>query len=213
MLRHSTDFGVTWQGEQIITTIPTGTFPRVTVNKNNIGIVWQDERFIQESEQYRIHLKVSTDKGTSWSLEYDITEVSNNNNIGPDIAINNNYIHVAWTDTVLGDQPEIYYRRGRIMLTEVMDTPTTPKEFKFYTNFPNPFNNITTFKFALEIQSHVVLEVYDMLGKNIEKVLDEQLSPGEYAVPWNSNNLSSGIYVAALKKGNQVLYQKVVSMK
>jgi hypothetical protein len=82
-------------------------------------------------------------------------------------------------------------------------------EFKLEQNYPNPFNPSTKIKFTIPSviasrtkQSQIVsLKVYDILGKEVATLVNEQLSPGEYTVEFNASALTSGVYFYQLTAG------------
>jgi hypothetical protein len=61
-------------------------------------------------------------------------------------------------------------------------------------NYPNPFNPSTTIEFSIPIQSDVHLYVYDLLGRRIKELVNENLKMGNYSVTLNASALASGIY-------------------
>ncbi len=69
-----------------------------------------------------------------------------------------------------------------------------PGKYSLYQNFPNPFNPVTEIKFDIIKSNNVKITVYDMLGKEIEELLNNMLQPGSYRVDFNGEKLSSGIY-------------------
>ena len=90
-------------------------------------------------------------------------------------------------------------------VTSVQDDITqTPDKFDLLQNYPNPFNPSTQFKVIVSGQSSVKVVVYDILGKEITTLLDENLSSGEYTIQWNGeddkgNYLAGGIYFIQMK--------------
>jgi len=76
------------------------------------------------------------------------------------------------------------------------------KTFDLFQNFPNPFKESTTFNYQLSQSEIVSLQIVDVNGKVIETLVDEQQSPGNYLVRWNTGKLSSGIYFYRLSAGN-----------
>jgi len=101
-----------------------------------------------------------------------------------------------------------------------------PASFKLYQNYPNPFNPNTKIKFEIPGQSAsggrnnnalVTLKVYDILGNEIATLVDEELSPGDYEVEFQSTvsnkQLANGIYFYQLKAGGFILTKKMVLMK
>jgi photosystem II stability/assembly factor-like uncharacterized protein len=69
-----------------------------------------------------------------------------------------------------------------------------PAVFRLEQNYPNPFNPSTNIKFSVPERSAVKLVVYDMLGKQLDMLINEELSAGIYKVTWNAAKYSSGIY-------------------
>ena len=76
----------------------------------------------------------------------------------------------------------------------------TPGEFSLYQNYPNPFNPTTKIKFDVPSDSrfrgndNVTLMIFDILGREIAVLVNEQLSPGTYEVEWDGSNCTSGVY-------------------
>ena len=88
-----------------------------------------------------------------------------------------------------------------------------PKEFQLAQNYPNPFNPSTTFEYSITKSSHVVLEVFNVLGQSVARVVDGQLNAGSYRVTYDASHLSSGVYLYRLTAGDFVQTKKMVLMK
>lgn len=73
-----------------------------------------------------------------------------------------------------------------------------PKTFNLSQNYPNPFNASTVIRYRLENASQVELKIYNLLGQEIETLLEAKQMSGEYEVQWNPTNVSSGTYVYRL---------------
>ena len=82
------------------------------------------------------------------------------------------------------------------IITNVENMPSTvvPKEFKLDQNFPNPFNPSTTIQFAVPSQSEVKLTLFDIMGREVAMLVDDEYSAGEYKVLFEATELSSGTY-------------------
>ncbi|RJP63254.1 MAG: T9SS C-terminal target domain-containing protein [Ignavibacteriales bacterium] len=101
------------------------------------------------------------------------------------------------------------------------NTDNLPEEYFLYQNYPNPFNPVTTIKFVIPhvetgyIPSlqNVNLKVYDVLGREVRTLVNEEISPGTYEVIFNGSNLSSGIYFYRLQAGEFVQTKKLILMK
>ena len=83
-----------------------------------------------------------------------------------------------------------------------------PEDYKLAQNFPNPFNATTRIEYRLPLQNTISLTIYNMLGQEIVKLVDtEYQRAGNYSVLWNGKdangmNVTSGMYIYALKFGN-----------
>jgi len=91
--------------------------------------------------------------------------------------------------------------------------PDVPDNFRIYQNYPNPFNNSTTFRFWIPRRGQVELSVYDILGRRVATLIDGVLDQGEYFRRWDTNNLSSGLYIYRLQAGGREARGKMVLVK
>ncbi|MBI5476816.1 MAG: T9SS type A sorting domain-containing protein [Ignavibacteriales bacterium] len=83
---------------------------------------------------------------------------------------------------------------GEIPLDVIMINDEIPEKFSLHNAFPNPFNPSTSIRFDLPTEADVSLVVYDLLGKEIARLIDERKPPGSYNVQWDANGVSTGIY-------------------
>jgi hypothetical protein len=90
------------------------------------------------------------------------------------------------------------------------EVPTT---FGLNQNFPNPFNPTTYISYQIPSSEFVTLTIFNILGKEIIKLVNEQKSAGQYRVQFNSDNLQSGIYLYQLKAGNYSEVRKMLLLK
>ncbi len=90
-----------------------------------------------------------------------------------------------------------------------------PKGFSLSQNYPNPFNPSTWIKYEIpDYGGHKVeLKVYDVMGKEIATLVDNQQSPGTYEVEWNADNYPSGIYFYRLSTGTYTDAKKMLLLK
>jgi hypothetical protein len=88
-----------------------------------------------------------------------------------------------------------------------------PKVFALNQNYPNPFNPTTNIKFQLPKQTFVSLKVYDILGRVVQTVVNEQKDPGYYDINFDGSNLASGLYFYKLEAGNFVDTKKMILVK
>ncbi|MCI0450447.1 MAG: T9SS type A sorting domain-containing protein [Chlorobi bacterium] len=88
-----------------------------------------------------------------------------------------------------------------------------PKSFKLNQNYPNPFNPVTDIKFDIPVASYTKLTVLNILGQEIEVLVNQQLSTGSYKVDWNASNYPSGVYFYKLEAGDFVDTKKMILIK
>jgi len=89
---------------------------------------------------------------------------------------------------------------GQLGVEDEMVSPA-PEKISLTQNYPNPFNSITTIRFSLSEQSDVSISIYDILGREIERIYNGHRPAGEYHIIWNANNYSSGIYLYKVEAG------------
>ncbi len=92
---------------------------------------------------------------------------------------------------------------------------SVPAEIKLYQNYPNPFNPSTIINYELKITNYVKLKIYDMMGKEVALLVNENQNAGSHMVEFNSAdlNLSSGMYYYSLEAGDFKEVKKMVLMK
>jgi hypothetical protein len=76
-----------------------------------------------------------------------------------------------------------------------------PEEFTVHQNYPNPFNSGTVIQYDLTEESFVTIDIFDMLGRKVETLVDSRQAAGHHQVTWNAGNASSGIYFYNVKDG------------
>jgi len=102
--------------------------------------------------------------------------------------------------------------------TAVEKTETIPTQFALEQNYPNPFNPTTMINYSLPNNAFVILRIYDMLGREIKTLVNNQMSAGKYSIAWkgednNGNKVTSGIYIYRISAGNFSTARKMVVLK
>jgi hypothetical protein len=101
------------------------------------------------------------------------------------------------------------HRLGNIPIGINIISTSIPESFTVYPNYPNPFNPSTKIKFSIPAKSNVTLIIYDISGKVVEKLVDNQLAAGTYEAVWTAGNSASGIYFGVINADN---YKVIVKM-
>lgn len=134
----------------------------------------------------------STDSGLNWFSIY-------NHNAQELYSLH--FINAS-TGYVCGDSGVVFKTTtGGVIGINPISTEV-PNDYLLYQNYPNPFNPTTNIKFAIPKASFVKLAVYDILGREVEILVNESLTPGTYEVKWDASKVSSGIYFYRLNAEN-----------
>ncbi|MEW6512253.1 MAG: family 10 glycosylhydrolase [Bacteroidota bacterium] len=103
--------------------------------------------------------------------------------------------------------------RFRTMLVSSVEVLETPTAYSLEQNYPNPFNPYTTIPFEVPATGRVTIVVYDLLGREVETLVDEVRSPGRYTVSWNAGGRSSGVYFVRMAAGGFVAVKRMILIK
>jgi hypothetical protein len=88
-----------------------------------------------------------------------------------------------------------------------------PKDYALSQNYPNPFNPSTTIKFALPKDGFVTMKVYDISGREVARLVNEQKKAGYHDVLFNASNLASGVYFYRIQSNDFVMTKRMVLIK
>jgi photosystem II stability/assembly factor-like uncharacterized protein len=88
-----------------------------------------------------------------------------------------------------------------------------PESFKLWQNYPNPFNPTTTIRFEIPEAGLTSLKIYDVLGNELQTLINEKLNAGVYESVFDGANYSSGVYFYKLASGNYTQVKKMIVVK
>ena len=100
---------------------------------------------------------------------------------------------------------------GRTLLVDQKEI--SPYEFSLSQNFPNPFNPDTKIQYSVKNKQNVSLKVFDILGKEIATLVNEEKPAGNYEVEFNAEGLVSGIYFYRLRTGTYSSTKKMILLR
>lgn len=187
----STNGGISWGLDSRVTNNPAiSNAPSVSVSGLLVHVVWS----INRDSNFEIYYNRSTDGGLSWGTD---TRLTNDPaySFRPYISASGTAVHVLWTDNRDANF-EIYYKRnptGNPIGIKNIST-VLPSSFSLSQNYPNPFNPSTNIKFNVEKLSNVRIVVYDVMGREVQTLVNEMLLPGTYESSFNASRLTSGVY-------------------
>jgi hypothetical protein len=109
---------------------------------------------------------------------------------------------------------QIYYDNNfDISVSNLLDEMSVLSEFRLYQNYPNPFNPFTTIDYTVPQTSHVIINVYDVLGNKIQTLVNEFKNPGSYSINFEGSELSSGLYFYRIIANDFVQTKKMLLLK
>ncbi|MDI6766088.1 MAG: T9SS type A sorting domain-containing protein [Bacteroidota bacterium] len=100
-----------------------------------------------------------------------------------------------------------------ITLTGASEPITVTKSFKLHQNYPNPFNPYTTIGFKIPRSMHFELSIYDLLGRKVETLLNEERVAGVHSTKWDGTRYPSGVYVYQLQTGQGSITKKLLLLR
>ena len=92
-------------------------------------------------------------------------------------------------------------------------TENTAQSYFLFQNYPNPFNPSTMINYSVPKSSMVTIKVYDVRGREVEKLVNEEKPAGIYSINFNASDLSSGVYFYKMQAGNFVETKKLILLK
>lgn len=138
----------------------------------------------------------------------------------PGSGNSNSANHYSFIDEDIPNASVLYYRLKQIdndgsyeYSNEVLVDNYVPSNFALHQNFPNPFNPSTKIKFVIPKSSFVNLKVYNVLGKEIAALVNEERPAGSYEVEFNATTLPSGVYFYQLRVGSFVETKMMLLLK
>ena len=199
------------------------TLPNVSLNNNGeFAIAWSERSSSQDDSKFRLF---NSDQTPITEVLY-VSEVQERNQKNPFIHLTEDKIFNVWEDN---REPSVGYDIWaniydyQDLLTDIEnDQSNIPKEFVLHQNYPNPFNPTTTIKYSIPSntvtlsgveESNITLKVYDLLGREVVTLVNENQKPGNYEVNFDAASLTSGIYFYKLQSGNFTHVNKMMLLK
>jgi len=141
-------------------------------------------------------------------------------------ALTGDYIaDFAWTVYADDGYDQVEATNGPLTLTVdvgwylgIDDVAAIPGVFALHQNYPNPFNPVTTIRYDVPEQSHVTMEIYNLLGQRVTTLVSGIQEPGYHAILWNGTNMngaamSSGMYFYHIQAGDFRAVKKLILVK
>ena len=97
--------------------------------------------------------------------------------------------------------------------TATEETDEVPAGFAIHANYPNPFNPTTTFEYSVERSGRVAITVHDLLGRQVDEIIDGVVAAGTHSVVWDAGDQPSGLYQVRISMDGEVRARSVVLQK
>jgi len=129
--------------------------------------------------------------------------------------------HYSYIDDISGINATAFEYRlkqvdfdGSYSFSEVIRVDNiAPAEFSLEQNYPNPFNPSTEIKFSIPQTTNITLRVFDIMGREVVTLIDEQMEAGKHSIVFNAANLSSGVYYYTIITENFIQTNKMILLK
>ena len=104
-------------------------------------------------------------------------------------------------------------KKGAVLAKSAEEIALQPTDYGLEQNYPNPFNPETTIRYNLPENSHVMLKVFDMTGREVATLVDSEQGVGSHSVQWNAYNIPSGVYFYQLTAGSFKQIKRMLLLK
>ena len=232
IFHRSTNGGVNWSSGVRVNQDPLNNgkvqfFPAVNVDAGGgINVVYYDNR--NSADSVEVFISRSTDGGNMWTdylisnHKFKPSSAGGGNNMGDNLGITsaNGNLYPVWMDNKVN--PGIFQVLCAIVNYTTIGvkkiSSEVPEKFQLKQNFPNPFNPVTKIKFDVPSKvksetSNVKIIVYDIIGREISILVNEELKSGSYEVTFDGANLPSGAYYYRLTTDEYTETRKMVLLK
>jgi photosystem II stability/assembly factor-like uncharacterized protein len=145
----------------------------------------------------------TTNGGNSW-LSQNITS----NHLFSVYFVNSDKGWIVGSDGTI-----LYTTNGGVSFVKEEEFGAIPTAFLLSQNYPNPFNSSSVIKYSIPKSSQVVIKIFDILGNEIETLVNEEKPTGTYGITWYAEGLPSGIYFYQLKACNYLETKKMMLIK
>jgi len=182
--------------------------------------------------QRDIFVQYSLDNGTTWSNPLRLTNTVNIDETYPSVSFWNRgtqggpyQLNITYMKdpgvgpaSFGGNAPssrnfQIYRKLTGLAPIGIANNQNILKEYRLSQNYPNPFNPSTKISYNIVKSSHILLKVYDILGREVAILVNEVQQPGFIDVIFNANNLPSGIYFYTINAGEFTDTKKMILVK
>lgn len=211
LLRRSTDDGITWSDEVIVSPVGVAGDPSMTLDNGIAHITWTDERAGVSNSAIRYTM--SSDGGLTWCDEMVVGDTLGIDG-GQSIDSFNGRVHMVWSSWD-SFPASVFYRQGTYETTDVKSNGNIvlSNSQAIVGAYPNPFNNEATVILRLKEPSRIRLALYDSIGREVLIKLNEVMTTGYHKVTLDTRRLSSGVYFVMLSMDGKTEARSLLLLK
>ncbi len=207
---------------------------------DDVNVTWTGMTVLPNSRAYNIRLQyrigndgefqdITDENGDP--VEYVRNEEANHRQqVGPvqlpEEAIGQEYVQLLWRYYYTGIQfDEQSGQRSQMAITNITintgdqtvavegSSENIPDEYLLHQNYPNPFNPTTQLRFELHEAAHVELSIYDMLGRLVTQLINEDMEAGIHTLSFDASHLPSGVYIYRFQAGEYAKSRRMLYLK
>ena len=171
------------------------------INWEMVGILPGDMQIILEDNDTGVRINLSNEQ--AYAFQFNATnEAVLADNLEPTMP------------QLLGNGGEQRFKLQIVPKSDDTSVGTElPQELALHQNYPNPFNPVTQISFDIPEQSTVRLEIFNVQGQRVAVLLQNEMQPGSYTIPFDASRLASGVYIYRLSTPNRILTRKMTLLK
>lgn len=107
-----------------------------------------------------------------------------------------------------------WYYDSLVLFTTLVSSEHSPEfSYSLSQNYPNPFNPVTKINYSLALSGKAIIKFYDVLGREIRTLVNEDKPAGNHTVEFNASGLASGVYIYQLRAGDYLNSKKMLMVK
>ncbi|SMO85809.1 T9SS type A sorting domain-containing protein [Gracilimonas mengyeensis] len=158
---------------------------------------------------------------SGWKVSLVDRETNSEINVGSAFSYSFNLDGIAQKKAPNADgdgKPKVAAKRNNnarfmLVIDPGSDANNLPQNFDLSQNYPNPFNPTTNIAFELPVQSYAELSIYDMLGRRVATLVQDEIPAGQHTFQWDASQVSSGIYIYRFMTNQTVITKKMTLIK
>jgi photosystem II stability/assembly factor-like uncharacterized protein len=178
----------------------------------NGSIIWMEVVLTETGKAWAVGLNGKIAHSTDWGYTWQMQESGVSDILWGIHFINDNE---GWVVGQISSQwgVMLHTTNGGVTFVEEKQIDEIPTTYSLSNNFPNPFNPSTKIQYSIPHSAKVQIKIFDMLGNEIETLINEEKSVGTYELSWNAIDQPSGVYFYQIKAGKFIQTKKMILIK